>query len=67
MILEPVTVRPKVAFDALGVGFTKGYELINSGDLEAIKIGRATRANPAFARASTSGFSPIPLKQYPTD
>lgn len=41
--MEPVTVRPKVAFDALGVGVTKGYELINSGDLEAIKIGRATR------------------------
>ena len=43
MTLEPVSVRPKVAFDALGVGITKGYELINSGDLDAIKIGRATR------------------------
>ena len=43
MVLEPVTVKPKQAFDALGVGTTKGYELINSGDLDAIKIGRATR------------------------
>jgi excisionase family DNA binding protein len=43
MSLEPVTVRTKEAFDAIGVGVTKGYELINSGDLEAIKIGRATR------------------------
>ena len=43
MEMEPLTVRPKVAFNAVGVGITKGYELINSGDLEAIKIGRATR------------------------
>lgn len=43
MDLEPITVRPKVAFDAIGVGVTKGYELINSGDLDAVKIGRSTR------------------------
>jgi hypothetical protein len=43
MDLEPIVVKPKVAFDAIGCGVTKGYELINSGDLEAIKIGRATR------------------------
>jgi excisionase family DNA binding protein len=43
MDLEPITVKPKQAFDALGVGVTKGYELINGGHLEAIKIGTATR------------------------
>jgi excisionase family DNA binding protein len=43
MIGEPVAVPPKIAFAAIGVGNTKGYELINSGQLEAIKIGRATR------------------------
>lgn len=42
MNMEPLTVKPKVAFDAIGCGITKGYELINSGDLEAIKLGRAT-------------------------
>lgn len=41
--MEPVAVSPKVAFAAIGVGNTKGYDLINSGDLEAVKIGRATR------------------------
>lgn len=41
--MEPLAVSPKQAFDALGIGNTKGYELINSGQLEAIKIGRATR------------------------
>lgn len=42
-MIEPVVVAPRVAFDALGIGNTKGYELINSGELEAIKLGRATR------------------------
>lgn len=41
--MEPVAVSPKVAFAAIGVGITKGYELINSGQLEAVKIGRLTR------------------------
>lgn len=41
--MEPVAVRPKDAFAALGVDSTKGYELIGSGELEVIKIGRATR------------------------
>lgn len=41
--MEPVTVRPKDAFAAIGVGVTKGYELIGSGELDVIKIGRATR------------------------
>lgn len=43
MDLEPITVRPKVAFNAIGVGVTRGYELIRSGELDAIKIGRSTR------------------------
>lgn len=43
MVEEPVVVSPKVAFGAIGIGNTKGYELVNSGQLDAIKIGRATR------------------------
>lgn len=42
-VMEPITVKTKVAFDAIGIGVTRGYELIRSGDLEAIKIGRSTR------------------------
>lgn len=41
--MDPVAVRPKDAFAAIGVGVTKGYELIGSGELDVIKIGRATR------------------------
>ncbi len=36
---------------AIGVGVTKGYELIGSGDLEVIKIGRATRITVASINA----------------
>jgi hypothetical protein len=43
MICEPVAVAPKVAFDALGIGNTKGYELLNSGELESFYIGRSRR------------------------
>jgi excisionase family DNA binding protein len=42
-MIEPIAVSPKQAFAAIGVGTTKGYELINSGKLEAVKIGRSTR------------------------
>jgi hypothetical protein len=42
-MMEPVAVSPKVAFDALGIGNTKGYELINSGALESFMIGRSRR------------------------
>ena len=43
MMEEPLAVPPKVAFAAIGVGNTRGYELINQGSLEAFKIGRSTR------------------------
>ena len=43
MLEEPLAVPPKVAFAAIGVGNTRGYELINEGSLEAFKIGRSTR------------------------
>lgn len=51
MELEPITVRTKDAFNALGVGVTKGYELISAGELEVIKIGRATRITVASLKA----------------
>lgn len=41
--MKPLAVPPKVGFDMIGVGVTKGYELINQRELETFKIGRATR------------------------
>jgi len=49
--MEPIAVPPKAAFAAIGVGVTKGYELINSGELETFKIGRATRITTASVKA----------------
>ena len=41
--MNQLAVSPKIGFAMLGVGVTKGYELINEGSLETFKIGRATR------------------------
>ena len=40
--MEPVTVTVQNACKALGLGTTKIYELIASGELETVKIGRRT-------------------------
>lgn len=49
--MDPLAIAPKDAFAAIGVGVTKGYELINSGELETFKIGRATRITTESIRA----------------
>lgn len=41
--IAPLALAPKDAFAAIGVGITKGYELINAGELTAFKVGCATR------------------------
>jgi hypothetical protein len=49
--LEPIGVPPAVGFPLIGVGTTKGYELINNRELDVHKIGRATRITLASLRA----------------
>ena len=49
--MEPLLVPPKSGFAAIGVGNTKGYELIAAGEIEAVKVGRATRITTASIRA----------------
>ncbi|PNQ73187.1 excisionase [Erythrobacter sp. SAORIC-644] len=44
---EPICVRVNDAARMIGVGRTKLYELISCGDLEAVKIGKATRITTA--------------------
>lgn len=41
--MEQLFIRPKEAADAIGVGKTKIYELINDGTVPAVRIGRALR------------------------
>lgn len=45
--VEPICVRVNDAALMIGVGRTKLYELISSGELETIKIGKATRVTTA--------------------
>lgn len=47
MLIEPKAVSPKMAFRMIGVGVTKGYELLAANELESFKIGRATRITTA--------------------
>ena len=49
--IEPLAVAPNVAFGLIGVGITKGYELIGSSELETYRIGRARRVTMASIRA----------------
>lgn len=45
--VEPICVRINDAARMIGVGRTKLYELISRGELEAVKIGQATRVTTA--------------------
>ena len=49
--MEPLGLPPKEAFAMIPVGITKGYELINAGELETFKVGRATRVTMSSVRA----------------
>ena len=45
--VEPLCVRINDAARMIGIGRTKLYELISSGELETVKIGKATRITTA--------------------
>ena len=45
--VEPICVRINDAARMIGIGRTKLYELISSGELETVKIGKATRITTA--------------------
>ena len=48
--LEPLTVRIPVAVQLTGIGRSKLYELIKSGDVDTVKIGTATLVTMASLR-----------------
>jgi hypothetical protein len=48
--IEPLTVRIPVAVQLTGIGRSKLYELIKSGDVETVKIGTATLITMASLR-----------------
>ena len=45
--LSPLLVPKREAFDTIGVGNTKGHELINEGRLIAVKLGSRTMIQTA--------------------
>lgn len=42
LLSKPLCVRVPIAAKMLGVGLTKLYELVNAGELQAVKLGRVT-------------------------
>lgn len=47
----PLCVRVNVAARMIGIGRTKLYELIGNGEVEAIKVGKATLVTTASLSA----------------
>jgi excisionase family DNA binding protein len=56
---EPITVRIPEAIRLTGIGRSKLYELIASGDIEVVKIGRCTLVPMASLYALIKGASTI--------
>lgn len=52
--IEPLTVRISTAVRITGLSRSRIYELIQSGDLDAVKVGRATLIPYASLKALTS-------------
>lgn len=46
-----LVVRLPEAFQLLGIGPTKGYQLVKSGDLQTVRIGRRTLVHAHSIRA----------------
>ena len=48
--VEPICVKVNDAARMIGVGRTKPYELIASGEIQVIKLGKSTRITTASLR-----------------
>ena len=57
-VLEPFTVRIPIALKLTGIGRTKLYELIASGDIEIVKVGTATLVTMASLRRLVTRGAP---------
>lgn len=55
--IEPLTVRVSTAVRITGLSRSRIYELIQSGDLETVKVGRATLIQYGGLKALTAGTS----------
>mgnify|MGYP002387293070 CR=1 FL=1 len=53
--IEPLTVRISTAVQLTGISRSRLYELIQSGDLETVKVGRSTLIPYKSLKALTRG------------
>jgi hypothetical protein len=53
--IEPLTVRISTAVRITGLSRSRIYELIQSGDIDTVKVGRCTLVLFASLKALTSG------------
>jgi excisionase family DNA binding protein len=53
--IEPLTVRVATAVRITGLSRSRIYELIQSGDLDTVKVGRATLVQYESLKALTRG------------
>jgi len=57
--VEPICVKVNEAARMIGVGRTKLYELIASGDIEVVKLGKSNYGSAAIAAGRTAtGYRP---------
>jgi excisionase family DNA binding protein len=56
--IEPLTVRISTAVRITGLSRSRIYELIQTGDLETVKVGRATLVQYGSLKALTAGSKP---------
>jgi excisionase family DNA binding protein len=43
LVIEPLLVKPKIAWKMLACGNTKGYELLAAGELDSFRDGRSRK------------------------
>lgn len=56
--IEPLTVRISTAVRITGLSRSRIYELIQSGDLETVKVGRATLVQFHSLKSLVGGAAP---------
>ena len=56
--IEPLTVRISTAVRITGLSRSRIYELIQSGDIDTVKVGRCTLVQYASLKMLTAGFNP---------
>jgi hypothetical protein len=59
---DPLLIPKRQAFAAIGVGNTKGHELINAGLLVARKLGTRTLIEAESLRSYAAGLPVLPRK-----